>query len=82
MHDAAARAAPDEPQRPVTPGIFIGRAGQGRDSDLGRLVVRPQGAVAAADRAIAARQAARSARNFNSNSFTVASGGERGMRSS
>jgi len=71
IHDAAARRAAHEAQRLAAPRIFFRRPGFGDDADVGGFVIRPENAVSPADRAVAAREHARSTRHFDADCLAM-----------
>lgn len=72
--DTAARPAANERERPVAPRVALGRATVRDHADLRGPVVRPQRAVAAADRAVAARQPSRPPGDAHLDGAAVAAG--------
>ncbi len=81
VSDATACAAPDESQRLVTPGVGAGCVTAADDAYLRPLVIRPQGSVAAADRAVAVCEPAWPTRHFDANGSTMAGSGNHAARS-
>lgn len=75
VHDASAACAPHESGRLVAPEIFRRGTARRDYAHVGRLVIRPQGAVTAANGAIAARQPAWPARHLDTDRSAMAFGG-------
>ena len=74
MGDAPTVATPDCSERLVAPNVLgsvLGVTGHANCSDL---VVRPEGAIAPADRAVAVGEFLRAPRNFDSDGAAVTSG--------
>lgn len=79
VRDTSACGAPDELEILLAPGVTHDHARLSTDRDVLELVIRPERAVATADRAVAACQTARLSWDIDADGAAVTGSGEHGL---